>query len=74
MPKYPHDCNECTFLTTEDTGHGVADFYVCGSPVASVVIRFGDKESENLSLPYEMAKSVGGVYERARQLYIQRFG
>ena len=73
MPKHQHDCNVCTFLATENTEHGEADFYVCGNTFKSLVIRYSDEGADYHSMPYEMARTAGGVYYRARQLYNQRF-
>ena len=68
MPKFIHDCKICTFLGTEETEHGEADFYICGNSVRSVVIRFSDDGPDYASMPYEMAQVTGGIYWQARQM------
>lgn len=68
MPKYIHDCTHCRFLATEQTEQGEADFYICGNTFRSLVIRLGDDGADYHSMPYEMARTAGGIYWRARQL------
>lgn len=68
MPKFIHDCSHCRFLATEDTEYGEADFYMCGNTFRSLIIRLGDDGADYHSMPYEMARTAGGIYARARQL------
>ena len=50
-PKYQHDCDDCVYLGLYIDGSGTYDLYFCvqGGKMPTVIARWGDEPSHNMS-------------------------